>query len=160
MVAVFVVFVFRGTRSTVPWVPLASLFSGVASEAASAQYRLSWCCPVRSEMFSIRSPRRTGRYMQKFESSPEEVLPDLPSELPPIDEKMLGRVDRMQQAYAAGEIDDEMIAKAAKVLRITEDEARRRLSSRVASPGSGSVSRTERRRKNKSAKASRRKNRH
>lgn len=98
--------------------------------------------------------------MQKFESSPEEVLPDLPSELPPIDEKMLGRVDRMQQAYAAGEIDDEMIAKAAKVLRITEDEARRRLSSRVAAPGSGSVSRTERRRKNKSAKASRRKNRH
>ena len=97
--------------------------------------------------------------MQKFEEQPDQDLPDAPSEVPPIDEKMLGRVDRMQQAYADGEIDDEMIAKAAKVLRITEEEARRRLSSRITVAGSGSGSRADRRRKNKSAKASRRKNR-
>lgn len=109
-------------------------------------------------MFSGPAVRWTNSSMQKFGEQPGQDLPSAPTEVPPSDEKTLGRVDRMQQAYTDGEIDAEMIAKAAKVLRITEEEARRRLSSRIVGAGAGS--RADRRRTNKAAKASRRKNRH
>lgn len=86
------------------------------------------------------------------------VVPAAPS-IGEIDDKMLGRVDRMQEAYAAGELDDKLIAKAARAIGISEEEARRRLATRVSVPSRSSVPRSDRRKKAKQAKASRRKNR-
>jgi hypothetical protein len=87
------------------------------------------------------------------------VVPAAPT-LEEIDDKMLGRVSRMQDAYAAGDLDDKLIARAARAIGISEAEARRRLSTRLDLSGrTGTGSRTDRRKKSKQAKASRRKNR-
>lgn len=76
-----------------------------------------------------------------------------------IDDKMISRVGRMQDAYAAGELDEKMIARAAKAIGISEDEARRRLSARVAAKPRSVGGNADRRKRSKQAKASRKRNR-
>ena len=76
-----------------------------------------------------------------------------------IDDKMISRVGRIQDAYAAGDIDESMLARAAKTIGISEEEARRRLSARVTPRGHGTGSQTDRRKRAKQARASRKRNR-
>jgi hypothetical protein len=76
-----------------------------------------------------------------------------------IDDKMLSRVGRVQDAYASGEIDEKMIARAAKAVGISEDEARRRLAARVAPRPRPAGGNADRRKRSKQAKASRKRNR-
>jgi hypothetical protein len=91
-------------------------------------------------------------------TAPESVTVPSVDELE-IDDKMISRVGRVQDAYAAGEIDEKMIARAAKAIGISEDEARRRLSARVASRPRPSGGNADRRKRSKQAKASRKRNR-
>ena len=111
------------------------------------------------------SPAQVNSMTAHEEEQLPTVTPTEESVTPPavedieIDDKMISRVGRIQDAYAAGDIDESMLARAAKTIGISEEEARRRLSARVTPRGHGTGSQTDRRKRAKQARASRKRNR-